>query len=479
MIGKQQIIIGADKFATGMAATDYASDGALGNSSRNMNPFVTPGVVRPIGGVADKSTNVTGGFIASSEDSQTVSAFNRVFVDDEGGYYTYNGTTITKQETGTATTKYTSGFTDQVGFVGNTYTTLLGDISQLNTSGSITLDETWWTVTKSQTFHFTLSTPHPLLVFEGQLWVGDGNYMHTIDSGLTVVKDVLVLNANERIQALGIDPGSGLMLVSIQTTQNYSDTLSTRNYVYLYDGYSTKPRRKMAVDDLVTAFYNVGGDVFVGYGNKIGVFNGSGITYLRTLKNIVLGTALGSDLLYRHKFSNVGNILLVADGKDLLAYGEVIMGQKFWFNVFQNSVNSNSISCVSPLGGASIGIAFATDKFYIADLANTTSLPGDFSMYTSWIQLPRPIHIRSVRIVTTGVTTTLGTGGVAITTDREFRQPPTTTGQFVVTAGESPRQTFDFQFTGMKPCSMLQPRISSSEQNFGIAQVIIYYDVAE
>lgn len=474
-VGKQQLTIDAEQLVRGMATSLYTQDGALSPECISTNPFATKGVIRPMGGVADKSTNATSEMIASAEDSQSILADNRWLVDDEGGYYSCaSDGTLTKELTGAQTSKYTFGFTDMVTFALQTYVTLTDDVALVNTSGTPSLDEDWWSVTKGQGALET-GTPHPMLVFEGLLWIADKNVLHNVDSLWTVTPDALTLASNERIQALGIDPGTGLMLLSVQTTQNYSDTLSTKNFIYLYDGYSNKPRRKIVVDGLVTAFYNVGGTVYVGFDRKVGAFNGSGITFLRAMQNI---SFLGSQLLYKHHFGNIGNILLVVDGKDLLAYGEVVAGQKGWFNVLQNPASSQAITCVAPLGSDNFGIAFAPNKWYFANL--TSEAGTSMSMFTNNINFPRPVFIRSVRVITTGIATTgsSGIGSVAVLDNNGgTNQPPGANGTFLNLTG-STRYTFDFQFGGLKLESM-RLRINTDTQAFGIVRIIVFYDVAE
>lgn len=474
MIGKYQLEISGEKLAMGMATSKYLQDGGLAPDAHTINPFARPGAIGSTSGVTDRSTNATGKMIASAEDSQSTASFNRVLVDDEGGYYTASSTgVLTKQETGAQTSKYTQGFTDMVSFALNTYVTLTDDIAQLNTSGAITLDEDWWTATKSQAALNT-GTPHPMIVFEGFLWIADLNKLHKVTSGGTVTNGFLTLNDGERIQSLGIDPGSGLMLISIQTTQNYSDTMPSKNFILLFDGYSSKPRRKIPVDDLVSAFYNVGGTVFVGYGTNVGYFNGSGVSFLRRLRNVGF---VGGELPYKHKFANFNQILLVIDGKDLLAYGEVLPGKKAWFNVFQNPASSNKFGCVAHLGAGVIGVSFDTDKFYVFDLTSVAA--GIGSLITTNVNFPRPVFIRSVVAITDGVTTTSGVGSIAIIDERDVVvQPPGVLGQFVVLAAQSPWAWFNKLFTSYKVWSC-RVRANFDTQGFAIVRIIIFYDLAE
>lgn len=476
MIGKNQIVLGTDQFATGTASSAYSSDGVFAPSSYGLNPFVRPGAIYQTAAETDASTNVAGEFIASSEDSQAVSAQNRIFVDNAANYYFWNGSAISKKKTGTLTSHYIPGKTDQVSFVGNTYTTLDNDISQFNTSGSTSLDETWWTVTKSKSA-LDSTVPHPMLVFEGLLWVADGNNLHNIDSSLAITSNVLVLNSNERIYALGIDPSTGLMLISVQTTVNYSDTLTTKYFVYLYDGYASKPRRKIIVDDLVTAFYPLGGVVYVGYGTSIGYFNGVGIVFLRKLLNATLA---GADLPYKHHFTHIGRVLYVIDGKVILAFGETVGGgDKKWFNIWSNPVSSQKLTNISHVGSGVLGIAFATSKFYTIDTTAVSGTPTSVDIFLNGIYFPRPVFVRKIRFITTGVTGLTSVAIAATLADENGNSSfASNASRFWAIPAATTRYVFDVDYAGAKMQGATLD-FSMNSSIFGIVKIIVYYDVAE
>lgn len=473
MIGKQTLVLGYDKLVSGMASSDFANDGALGTSSFGINPFAVQGIVRSTVTPTDKTTNLVATMIASCEDSQGVSSDNALFVDNAANYYGCNSVgTLTKRKTGSATTHYTFGKTDMASFALNTYVTLDNDIALWNTSAN-SLDETWWTVTKSQSA-LDSTLPHPFLVFENLLWVADGPNLNSITASGTVTIGALTLNTSERIYALGIDPSTGLMMIAVQQNVNISDTLSSRFYIYLYDGYSSKPRRKIPVDDLVTAFHNVGGTTYVGYGQRLGSWNGNGITFLRKLSNVTLSSA---DLAYKHHFSHVGNVLMVVDGANVLAYGEVAGGAKKAFYYIQQNPegSSHKLSIIGCIGGTTVAMASSTPKFYVFDLMGTGAGGGVLAFNN--IYFPRPIFVRRIRVITSGVTVSGVTDMVMTVTDQNTAALPISSAnrirQVTVTT-----YVFDFDYTDAKVLAV-QPMVTFGGNNYGVVQVIIYYDVAE
>lgn len=477
MVGNYQIQLGPDQHITGMASSDFTNDGSLGTSSTGLNPFVTPGVIYGIANSTDISTNVAGGIIASCEDSNAVSPNNRYFIDDASGaanYYSFNGSSVTKQVTGSAT--YIAGKSDLISFDTQFFATRASNLVKWN--GTNTVNESYQSLSDS-------NAHHPLLVYQNFLWIGDGNTLATITangSGTgTYTTAVLTLPSKEKIVALGIDPGTGLMMISVQTVYDVSDTIPSLKVVYLFDGISSKPTRKIIVDDLVTAFYNLEGQVYIGAGQTIGVWNGSGVTFLRKLKNVAL---INTDLPYKHHFTNIRNILMIIDGDQILSYGAVVSGKKAFYYTAYNPSGSGHLSIVMPVGSNKIAVAYATSKLSSFDFSSTSA--GVPSLYYNNIYFPRPTFIRRVRIVTTAVTQTSASGIGSLTLFDEKNN--SYTARRVTTAGNStigfysPTATttyeFDFDFTSLK-CMGLQPRVNFDTQGFGIVRVYIYYDPAE
>lgn len=481
MIGKYQIQLGADQFVSGMASSDYATDGALGVSSINLNPFVAPGLMSGLATGSDISASVLGNIIASAEDSQTVSAYNRTFIDASGNYYTYTAPgTVTKTNTATTNVaQYVLSKTDMVSFALNTYvTTANGDIDRWNTTPTPTLTNSWWVGTKGQAAMSTIA-PHPMVVYQGFNYIADLNKLNTVDSSDTIALAVLTLNPNEVIHALGIDPVTGLMMLSVQTTINLSDTLSSRYFVYLYDGISSKPTRKIPVDDLITAFHNVEGQVYTGQGITLGAWNGNGVTFLRKLKNAAYNS---SDLIYKHRITNTRNILHVVDGATVLSYGAAVAGKKGFFYTATNG-GGGHLTAIFPMGSATFAIAYSSAKLILYDLESTTS--PTLNLTFNNIYFPRPVFIRRVKILTTGTPQTgdNGNGSLLIYDEnnvshfvRYVTATSFTPGFFVPTGRTFYNFNFDFSSLKLQGASI---QVNTSSSAYAIVRVIIYYDIAE
>lgn len=469
MIGKYQIEIGPEEFVKGMSTSDYLPDGGFSNKTYGLNLAATPGLLTPTSPATDVSTNISDEFIASCEDASASLSNNRYFVDGSRNYYSYNGTAITKQKTGTTGT-YTFGITDMLPFNGKFYTTTTSNITEWN--GTTTLDEAYWTTTKSQAALSSGSgQPHPLLVFEKQLWIGDGNKLHAIDTSGTVTNTQIELAPNEAIYALGIDPGTGLMLISTSSSIDLSSSIPAQHYVYFHDGYSAKPRRKVVVDDTVTAFHQTGGIVYVGYGQNIGYWNGNGIEFIRKLNHVSLDL---DQLPKKHHFTNIRNTLYVVDGNYVLAFGEVMRGNKIPYYPIKTT---NNITVLTAVGANKLGASTATNKFYTYDMnATVSSGGGSAELYSNHIEFPRPVFIHKIRILTTGFTDAAGNSQL-IWYDSD-NNPVSTYNSYLVTNPGETRFIFDFDFGGHWTQSF-KMLLAWGNGLLNVKKIVIYYDVAE
>jgi len=499
MIGKFNLQLGSEQLMSGMSSSDYATDGALGNGSYQMNPFVTPGIIRGTLNTGDTTYAVSsvGNIIATSEDA-TGGLNARLAVAENANYYTIDTSgNIVKVFTGSDTSHYTFGRTD-IGIqtsnagVGAAFVSHGTDIAMWN--GSTTVTESWWTTIPYYigTSHppALSSNPHPLLAYNNNLWVADGQLLHNIIKSDTVAPNIstpsLCVNLNvfnlqnyETIYALGIDPATGLMLISYQTVQNQGDVVSTQAFIGMYDGYSTGLRRKIPVDDLVTAFQNVGGTVYVTYGEKVGMWNGNGITFLRKLYNVASGS---TTLLYKHRVSSTSNILLVADGFTLLGYGDPIGGRpKAWFNIGTSLGNTDKITALCPLGNNKIGVFnYATyaslNNFRTYDMSSVSGLA--FSVAFNNIYFPRPIFVRRMRVITTGIAHTGVTDITVSVIDEKGNALPISNANRIVSVPTGTTYVNDFDYSQAK-CQAIQPSITATNGAWGLIRVIIYYDIAE
>lgn len=415
MLGKNTLRIGANEFALGMASDDYAEDGYLGPSSSYLNPFKARGSISFLDVGTAKTASGSGSFIASCAHPE-VTAQQRMFLTSSGKVFTCDSTgTLTERGTDSTNT-YLSLNSDMVEFNGNAYVTSTTDVMLVDTS-SWTLDHDWWTNTMSKT-GLGSTGYHPMLVYNSTLFIADNSRLHSYD-GTTATYGHLALGADEYITALHIDPGSGMMMIAVTSALDQDATLNPRAYIYLYNGSEAYPRRKIPVEAMVTGFCSVGGRVFVGYGTKVGFWNGAGVDFLRDL------TGVTRDRKYlpgKHQMTAWEDVLLVGSGVNVIAYGATSAGARGWFNMFQ-TVNGGLTRMVSYIGSGKFMIASGTGD--IIYYFNTGASSGSIELYTRRFTFNRPINITSLTLVTSAFDDSPSLGAVYIYDDKGNAVQPT------------------------------------------------------
>ena len=370
----------------GMSTSDEMSDGGFSPSTTQVQLTNSPGVAFMPALQADASTNVTGEIIASCEDGQAVSSVDRCFLDDEGHYYTWNGTAMTLARTDGAN-NYVQGKTDMVGFDGSVFATSDDTVVK-------------WTVDSSFDASFVTglqsNVPHPLLVYENNMYLGDKNVLKRFTDASDATPDsILTLPTNQTIVALSVDPGSGKMLISVTQALNISGTLNQVDRVLYYDGQSNKADKVVLVDEMITAFFPVGSYLYVGYGQNVGYWNGAGIEFLRKLSNITFNN---ERLLYKQHFTNNGTTMYCIDGDQILAHGPIYSsGPRVFYYALKNSAAAN-FTHVASIGSNKLGVAYATDKFATWDSASVAT-GSSHTLYTNVFDFDDEMWIRRIRII--------------------------------------------------------------------------------
>jgi hypothetical protein len=392
-----QIVIDANEFLAGMNTDEHTKDGGFSQQSEGVNLIGDRGVLNAPGELVDASTNLTNEIIATCEDPSYLGQ-ERMVLDESGAFYYFKNGTLTKKVTVSSAT-VSQGTTDFVPFsttgeglryYATTSAGANGDI--IRWDGVTTLTENWWTSTLSQSALQATTPQRPLLVYERNLYVGDRNLLHRIDEGKVVSNGILTLQSSETITAMEIDPGSGKMLIATNTGSNFSGTKEGESKIHVYDGFSNKPSRTIRVSGLVTSFKSVGGIIYIFFQNKIGVWNGSGYTFLRRLNY----TLSGSYLTYKHRVAVIDETLYFADGQQIIAFGYTRRGQNVFYPVID--INTDIVSLAN-VGDNQLGVSYETNQFKTFDVTDISqAISGGSEFRSLWYSFPRNIEVKSVII---------------------------------------------------------------------------------
>lgn len=373
MIGTNTIDIDWKNFVSGMSSSNFSQDagfspGNAGVSSTKtvVNPLAVPGLIYPPGPTTDHSTNLTGEMICSCEDpsGSAVRLFISTDAQQDGRFFSYasNGV-LTERGAEDTAGNYIYGRSDMIAFQSEVYVTNSDNIVR-------------WQ--QPNTFNYTFFTfsdafaPHPAIVYEDNAFYGDGNLLLRQTSAGSAPSTILTLPTNQVIVALGIDPGSGMMLISVVDQYNVSGTINSQARVLYYDGFSNKARKVVLVDDMILAFYNVGSTMYITYGQKLGYWTGAGIQFLRTLE-VSFDNA---ELPYKHHITNIGEILYVITRTYILAYGEIVKGagNSFYYCLRNSSGDSGNYTLVTNIGQNTLAVSFATGKLFTFDTTNVSEV---------------------------------------------------------------------------------------------------------
>lgn len=397
------ITIDFRNFILGESTDERAPNRGFSKQSNSINLYKEKGTLYFQEAATDRSTNLEGDVIATTNDPDFLGNDNYI-VDDEGKFYTLDGNTLTKRQTDAVKT-YARGTTDLLKYQGAVYATSQTDVAYL-TGGDLTaIDHDWWTTTRG---HSALQSSyrHPMEIVEDTLYIADKNEIHTWD-GTTSVQAAMALPTGVNITTLRKHTDGRHLIAFCGVTANYSHTLSGGGVIYLIDTVNLEFIREIAIDTQVEGSKNVSGVIYTTYGDKLGYFNGDGITWLRDLT--------AGSTTYSHEIGNAEDILIIRDGIDVLAYGDLGQGKVFWRAYRTSAPTYSSVTAVGYKGSNKILVGFVEagsgEKLHEVNIRNAGVVGG---FYSNHYQLGGHVAIRRIEIDHTE-TANPATNGFALT----------------------------------------------------------------
>ena len=365
------ITIDFKTYTLGESKSNRIADRGFSPESYGLNLLKEEGTLYFSGGTTDLSASLEGDVVCTANDPDFLGQ-DAYILDNEGKFYTLSGTTLTKRQTDSVKT-YQVGTSDMVRFKGSLFATSQTDIAKVD-GGDLTagVDNDWWTTTRA---HSALQSSyrHPLEVVEDTLYIGDKNFIHTWD-GTTSVAEAMTLPYYINVVTLRKHPDGRHLIAFCGVTANYSHTRNGGGKIYVIDTLNLEFVREIDTEAQVEGSRNVGGIVYVTYGDRLGYFNGDGLEELRKLTN--------GSTTYSHQLSNAENILLVRDGKDVLAYGDLGQGKVWWRPYRANAGSYSTFTAIGYKGDDTILVAYVdatsgAEQLYQVAL-NTAGIVGIF-----------------------------------------------------------------------------------------------------
>jgi hypothetical protein len=312
-------------------------------------------------------------------------------LDEGGNFYTISGTTVTKRQTDAVKT-YTLGTSNIKTFGGSLFATSTTDIAKLDNSNLTVIDNDWWTTTQARTA-LDSSYRHPMEVVEDTLYIADKNMIHTWD-GTTSVYNAFSLPTTLNITSLIVHTDGRHILAFCAEVPNYSHSSRAKAKVFFIDTVNLEFVREVDIDAQVEGVINVGGVLYCTFGNNLGYFNGDGLTFLRKL---------GSTTTYSHNLANKEGILVVRDTEGMLFYGNLGLGNVFWYGYSAFQSPSQNLTSIFYAGDNTMLIS-AQNR--LLDLIDFDTCADECQWESNSYSFPGKVWIRKILVETE----TLATG---------------------------------------------------------------------
>lgn len=345
--------IKAQNFIAGESKTEYIADAGFSPSSYGLNLTKIRGLAYFIEAPTQIGASVLvapGDIIAQCIDPIALGN-DSYMVDTVGSFYTLNGTTLVKGQASTGYS-YLEGTTDILGFKGTLYATSQNAIAQLGSNLS-SITEDWWSNLQS-------GYRHPLEVIEGEMFIADNNiiwYWNGESSGtaFTLPPGAAITSLRRH------SDGRTLLAFTGDNEQNASHILAGGGKVYYCDPVLRDWVREVSIESQVEGTRVVGGVIYVTYGYNFGYFDGNGLQPIKYLSS--------SSYTYSHNIGNMEDTLIIRDGNNTLAYGDLGAG-KVWYNIFQDSNIGTTITNIFYLGDNNVIFATSDSKLFKIDYDN-------------------------------------------------------------------------------------------------------------
>ncbi len=335
------ITLGPKDFIKGESLSDWISDRGFSPDSYGLNLTKKRGLLYFAEAGTDRTQSVLTGNIVCAGYDFNISGNDAYFLDDEGAFYTYLGTTLTKRQTVAADT-FALGTSDLLQFGLVTYATGQGRIQALTASNLTGLTDSFWSGLDN-------NYRHPLERVEDKVYVGNKNVVGTITNVTTTTAAEITLPTDINITSLRKHPDGRTLLAFCGLTTNISHTLGLGGRVYYIDTVLKKWTREVELDVQVEGSRVSGGVIYVTYGQNVGYFDGDGVKFLKRLST--------STTTYSHNLVPMEDKLLVRDGLDVLAFGDLGAG-RVWWRIFRNTVNSENINNIFYKGSDTLLVGF-------------------------------------------------------------------------------------------------------------------------
>lgn len=322
------LTIDARDFLRGISTYDELSDGGYSPSSKGINPFVSPGLIKPGAAISSGASTLTGAadglFGWSTWHTNVAPGITRAIGGSgssnfDGKFYTMSDTGALTLGATDASRDYKPGISSMIRYKGNFYITSTTDIAMCNFDFS-TNDFVYWRTTKGRTA-LQSGYPHPMCVYGDILYIADGRYLHKID-GTTATEQVLILPEDYVISDLEVY-NNKIFMAAAKYQALAEDVPATEARVFTWDSLPSSFVDEFPLQDPIDTLKTFGGALMVFTQTTFGYWNGGTINPLRQITNRV----------YKYRVSITKDRLYYADGTSIVCFGNPSVTNPRFFSI--------------------------------------------------------------------------------------------------------------------------------------------------
>lgn len=392
-------------FLKGNNAYDNYPTGGYLASTVGANVFSKPGLLAqaPALPTAVNTANPGTGFVGFARGFNGSGAGTQLgmFVNSATNYVYFTQFTVFNGSFGslqsdTSGRVYNYYQSDLVNYKNNFYATGASTIAKIN-SDNTTIDSTWLTSqtdtrTSASASLLTSNVPHPMLVFEGIMYIANGRYLNKLD-GTTYTSQVFDVAEGYNITAIVEWRGMIYIFAAPITFADGTDLPSHGGAkLYSWDGLQDSWFEEYDIDYPVFSAFVWKNRMYAFTKYFIGIWNGSELSSLYTTTGIV----------YKHQITTTSDSFMFADGTKIVRYGVphgLVGGRRFY-----NYLSNGSTSFAGIFSGYNNALILservASSKTYYISNPDTPATSGSRTFDFNPRFLKKPVKVRQIVIET-------------------------------------------------------------------------------
>lgn len=471
-------------FLSGNNAYDNYPTGGYLNATVGANVFSKPGLLAQAPALlsAVNTANPGTGFVgfARGYNGSGQGTLLGMYVNSATNYAYWTMITNSTGTHGTAQSDtggraYNYYQSDLVYYQSNFYASGASTIAKINADNS-TITATWLTSltdtrTSAAAALLTSNVPHPMLVFEGILYIADGRYLNKLD-GTTYTSQVFDVAEGYNITAIVEYRGMIYVFASPITFADGVDLPSHgTSKLYSWDGLQDSWFEEYDIDYPVFSAFVWKNRMYAFTKYFLGVWNGSEITSLYPTTGQV----------YKHQITTTADSFMFADGVKIVRYGvpHALGGKRKFYNYLDNGATSFAGIASAYNNALILSERAASSKTYYISNPDTPATSGSRTLDFNPRFLKKPVKVRQIVIETEALSSGQKIKCGYTDDAGDVVYPTNSSGEFSnTTSGMAGKKRWKFEVNAAKATRVIIPRFVLTA-GVHVRSVDYYYEASE